>query len=148
MKDERVNKIENRPSRADTRAERAERVPINGIKNILNVTGIRPDFHPCWVNEDKVPQYVDAGYTFVDNDVSFGSYHVNQANPLGARYVRNVGLGTLAYLMEIKKEYYEADRAAEEAERLSSEASMVAEARSAGLDHGDLNLFRSRERSK
>lgn len=142
MADERNKKITNRPTREDTRAEaRPERVPLNGIKNILNVKGIRPGYHPCWVNEENVPAYLDAGYTFVENDVSFGSYHVDQANPHGARYARNVGLGTIAYLMEIPQEYYDEDRAKEEEMLLEQEAALKRDGQSQGLDHGDLALL-------
>ena len=142
MKDERMQKTENRPTREASRAtNRPERVPINGIKNILGVSGIRPDYHACWVNETNVPRYLDAGYTFVENDVSFGSYHVQQANPHGARYARNVGLGTIAYLMEIPKAYYEEDRAKEAEDIALTEASMKRDARNQGLDHGDLDLL-------
>lgn len=145
MADERLSKTLNRPTSRDTRAEgRPERVPINGIKNILGVSGIRPGYHACWVNETNVPTYMEAGYTFVDNDVSFGSYHVQQANPLGARYARNVGLGITAYLMELPEEYYLADREAEAREVDAIEQSMKREAQSQGLDHGDLTLSRGR----
>ena len=148
MKDERISKTENRPTREDTRAEaRPNRVPINGIKDILNVSGIREGYHACWVNEKNVPQYIDAGYTFVDNDVSFGSLHPDQANPHGARYTRNVGGYQTAYLMEIPQEYFDADRAAEEEERIAQEATMFSDARQEGLDHGDLGMFRARTRT-
>lgn len=141
MKDERLVKTENRPTRKDTRSEaRPQRVPINGDKNILGVTGIREGYHGCWVNENLVPRFLDAGYTFVENDVSFGSYHVQQANPLGARYARNVGLGVTAYLMEIPQEYYDQDRAAEAEEITQMESSIKRRARSEGLDHGDLSF--------
>lgn len=137
MKDERLIKTTNRPTREDTRAEaRPERQPISGIKNLLNVIGIRPGYHACWVNEPNVPAYQAAGYTFVENDVSFGATHVQQANPHGARYAKNVGLGMTAYLMEIPNDYYEQDREREAEEIAASEASIRGDARSAGLDHG------------
>lgn len=139
MKDERLIKTTNRPTREDTRAEnRPERQPISGIKNLLNVTGIRPGFHACWVNEPNVPAYQAAGYNFVENDVSFGATHVQQANPHGARYAKNVGLGMTAYLMEIPNEYYEADRKREADEIAATEASIRRNAMAEGLDHGEL----------
>lgn len=139
MKDERLIKTSNRPTREDTRAEnRPERQPISGIKNLLNVTGIRPGFHACWVNEPNVPAYEAAGYAFVENDVSFGATHVQQANPHGARYAKNVGLGMIAYLMEIPQEYYDADRKREADEISLMEASIKRNAQAEGLDHGEL----------
>lgn len=143
MKSERTKHVEERPARGETRAERPQRVPINGDIDILTVKGIRPDYHPCWVNERLVPRYLNAGYTFVDYDVSFGQHHVNQGNPLGARYVRDVGMGVQAYLMEIPQEYFDEDRASEEKLRQDQEGSMLDKARAAGLDHGDLQLPKS-----
>ncbi len=141
MKDERLIKTTNRPTREDTRAEaRPNRVPINGIKNLINVVGVRPGYHPCWVNEPNVEAYKAAGYTFVESDVSFGTHHVQQANPLGARYARNMGSGTIAYLMEIPEEYYNQDRDREAAEIDAIEGSMKSDARASGLDHGDLSI--------
>jgi hypothetical protein len=144
MANDKVKHIEARPARGETRAERPQRVPINGDIDILTVRGIRPDYHPCWVNEDKVPKYLDAGYTFVESDVSFGSYHVNQGNPLGARYVRDVGGGKFAYLMEILKEYYDQDRLAEQTRIDARENALSADAASSGLDHGKLIIDRNR----
>lgn len=142
MKDTRLEKTENRPTREDTRVEaRVKRIPISGERNILGVTGIRPDYHACWVNDKNVPAFQDAGYTFVDNDVSFGAVHIEQGNPLGARYARNVGMGTTAYLMEIPQEYYDEDRENEAQQVDSMEASMKRDARASGLDHGDLELI-------
>lgn len=141
MKDERINKTQNRPTREDTRAEaRPKRVPINGEGDILNVTGIRDGYHACWVNEKNVPLYQRAGYSFVENEVSFGSFHVQQANPLGALYAKNMGMGVTAYLMEIPEEYYNEDRDAEAESIAAAEASMKRTARSEGLDHGDLSI--------
>ena len=141
MKDERIIKTQNRPTSQDTRAEaRPKRIPINGGSDILTVVGIRPGYVACWVNEKNVNRYLDAGYTFVENDVSFGTHHVNQANPHGARYARNVGREVIAYLMELPKEYWEQDREREAAEIDAVENSMKSEARGQGLDHGDLSI--------
>lgn len=72
--------------------------------------------------------------------MSFGSFHVQQANPLGALYAKNMGMGVTAYLMEIPEEYYNEDRDAEAESIAAAEASMKRTARSEGLDHGDLSI--------
>lgn len=131
--------VEARPERGQPRAdERPPRVSLNSGRDILNVKGIKPDMHPVWVNEDQVPRFLDAGYTFVDYNVSFGSYHVNQGNELGARYARDVGMGMVAYLMEIPKSLKEEyDR--EEEERLrAGERAIYENARADGLDYGNI----------
>jgi hypothetical protein len=141
MKNERIKHVEERPARGETRAERPQRVPIGGTgADVLAVKGIRPDYHPCWVNDYLVPKYLEAGYSFVTNDVTFGSYHVNQGNPLGARYARDVGAGRTAYLMECPLNQYEEDRKREEEDRQANEASIKTNAQRLGLDHGDLQL--------
>lgn len=140
MKSERIKHVEERPARGETRAERPQRVPINGERDILAVKGVKEGMHAVWVNESNVPRFKDAGYTFVDYDVSFGSYDVHQGNVFGARHARNVGNGTIAFLMEIPQEWYDQDRKAEEDALKASEGSMYAEARDKGLDHGTLVL--------
>jgi hypothetical protein len=147
MAGKRIEHVEDRPARGATRAERPNRVPINGDVDILTVKGIRPGYHPCWVNEEKVPKYLGAGYTFVESDnVTFGSYHVNQGNPLGARYVRDVGMGKFSYLMEIPQEYYDEDRQAEQDSIDKAEEGMKQSARQSGLDHGDLYIESTKNR--
>ena len=140
MANEKVKHVEGRPARGEARAERVKRVPINGIRDILAVRGIREGFHPCWVNEPLVPRYLEAGYTFVDYDVTFGAQHVNQGNTIGARYARDVGKGMIAYLMEIPQEYYDEDRLEEQAEVDAVEGSIRGAAPTKGLDHGDFKL--------
>lgn len=132
--------VEERPARGETRAERPHRVPLNGDIDILTVKGIREDMHPCWVNQNMVPRFQAAGYTFVDYDVSFGTFTVNQGNPLGARHVRDVGAGQYSYLMEIPMEYYLEDEEARLKSIDAGEASLKDRARAAGLDHGDLQI--------
>lgn len=138
----RVNHTEERPARGqERRIEAPMRVPIDGLRNILDVHGIKPDMHPCWVNENQVDRFRAAGYTFVDYDgVTYGAYSVNQSNPLGARYAKNVGGGVYAYLMEIPQEIYDEDYRKQQAELDLKEAGIKIEARRQGLDHGDLIL--------
>ena len=140
MKNEKTKHVEARPARGETRAERPQRVPINGDRSILEVKGIRPGYHPCWVNLENVPRFMEAGYSFVENDVTFGSYHVQQGNSLGARYARDVGKGQVSFLMEIPQEYYDEDRDREEQQLAHAEATMKDRARAEGLDHGDLRI--------
>jgi hypothetical protein len=144
MESKRIERTEARPARGDVRATaRPERTPINGERDILSVYGTRPGYHPVWVNEDQVPRFLKAGYTFVDTDgVTFGSYHIQQGNALGAKYTMNVGAGMIAYLMEIPQEWYDEDRKQEQADVTKTEASMKARARAEGLDHGDITFVK------
>ena len=145
MANEKVKHVEGRPARGEPRAERVQRVPINGIRDVLAVRGIREGFHPCWVNEPLVPRYLEAGYTFVDYDVSFGSQHVNQGNTIGARYSRDMGKGMVGHLMEIPQEYYDQDRETEQAEVDAIEGQIRPQSYRDGLDHGDFKLTTNRK---
>jgi hypothetical protein len=141
---ETIKRTEARPARGESRAERPQRVPINGERDVITAHGIRPGFHPCWVNESNVPRFQAAGYTFVDYEgVTFGSYHVQQSNPLGARYCRNMGGGVYGYLMEVPLEYYNADREAEQKDLDKKMEAMSREARNEGLDQGNITITRS-----
>jgi hypothetical protein len=141
---ETIKRTEARPTRGETRAERPQRVPINGERDVITARGIKPNFHACWVNEKNVPRFLNAGYTFVDYEgVTFGSYHVQQGNPLGARYCRDMGGGVYGYLMEIPLEYYNEDRQAEQAALEKSMEALNTEAREQGLDHGKVTITRS-----
>jgi hypothetical protein len=139
-----MKRTEARPTRGETRAERPQRVPINGERDIITARGIRPDYHPCWVNESNVPRYEAAGYTFVNYEgVTFGSYHIQQSNPLGARYCRNMGGGVLAYLMEIPLDLYNQDRMDEQKDLDDRMEAINKEAREQGLDQGKVTVTRS-----
>jgi hypothetical protein len=101
---------------------RKNRTPINGPRNILNPgVELDPSLHYCWVNDDdkgSVQKYLDAGYEFVMSSAEIGETTPDRPVDNTESVVwKNVGNGVVAYFMAIQKEWYEEDRAAENAER-------------------------------
>lgn len=99
---------ENKPSPVN-RAQRDARVPINGNRSILDVTGKEDGFHYCWVNDHNVDKFIDAYYEFVTHAVIVGHTKIDAATAAGAKISKKVGNGLIAYLMRIPDEYYNQD---------------------------------------
>lgn len=137
-------KLEDRPSTIN-RSERPKRNPINGHRDILNVTGQEEGYHYCWVNEDKVPRYEQAWYEFVSHDVKVGDRQINTATQLGGKVSLAVGNNLTAYLMRVPQEYYDEDMAAQQAEVDAKESSMKASLNS-GADgrYGSVDIGQSK----
>jgi len=108
--------------REESRIEegRKARIPVGVPRAKLAVPEIR-GFQLRWFNdlEGRIQQAQDGGYEFVTTDEAptFGTPDVDNVNrDLGARVSRVVdkSTGMKAYLMKIKKEYYEEDQAAKQ----------------------------------
>lgn len=94
-------------------AGRVTRVPVSQ-RNILTVKGKDPNYEYRVVNDvdDRVAQFVEGGYELVENEShDVGDKRVSQGTSVGSKKVFSVGQGTKAYLMRIKKEWYEEDQA-------------------------------------
>lgn len=100
--------LEDRPSTID-RSDRPHRVPINGYRDRLKLTGCEPGFHYAIVNEDKVPLRESQGFEFVTHDIQVGDKQINVASQIGNKISIAVGNQVTAYLMRIPQEYYDAD---------------------------------------
>lgn len=117
--------VEDRPSKVDRLGEaRPKRVPIHGYRNIIGVSGLKPGFHGCWVNEDNVERFLDGGYDYVTYDVKVGDRSIKAAAQIGGKISKAVGNGVTAYLMECPEDVYkdELDRIHKEIDQ--SEAGM------------------------
>lgn len=107
-----------RSPREESREEtgRAARVPFGVARSKLSVPG-RPGYVRRWVNdaEGRLQQAEQGGYQFAkDDSLQIGVQDVDNVNrDLGARVSRVVDktTGQKAYLMEIKKEFYDEDQA-------------------------------------
>mgnify|MGYP003442099930 FL=1 len=92
---------------------RVQRTPI-GTRNILTVKGKDPAYAYRYVNDidERVAQFQEAGYELVlDEAAQSGDKRVNAASSLGSSKAVSVGQGTKAYLMRIKREWFEEDQA-------------------------------------
>lgn len=121
---------------------RPQRTPV-GQRNILTVKGKEPGYEYRFVNDvdDRIEQFKEAGYELVPDDAAkVGDKRVNAASATGSVKEVSVGQGTKAYLMRIKSEYFEEDKARKLAQVKEIERATTAKA----LDgtYGELKLNR------
>lgn len=126
MSDTRENAEQKRIQGEDARVaaaqpQRRKRIPLDGLeRSILTVEGKDDNYHYCWVNDYKrnIKNYLDAGYEFVDHDVTVGDEKVNTSEVQDGRVSRAVGFDKqtqkplIAFLMRIRRDWYEEDMAA------------------------------------
>lgn len=96
-------------------SDRPKRVPINGSRDILNVKGIPPELHPCWVNDvdNNIERYQQAGYNFWSGEAVVGDRKIDSDSPLGTGVIsKNVGNSVTAFLMVVPVEYFNEDQKA------------------------------------
>ncbi len=122
---------------------RVKRTPI-GTRSVLTVVGKDPNFVYRIINDsgDRVQEFMDAGYELVNNDsVKVGDKKVNKASSEGSLSQVSVGQGQKAFVVRIKKEWYEEDQAAKQVRVNELEDSTKAKA----LDgtYGKLEITRS-----
>lgn len=100
-------------------ARENKRTPINGRRGKLNVKGKDPTYEYRVVNnvDDRVAEFLEAGYELVKNDGShiIGDKRVATPGSLDSNMEISVGGGDKAVLMRIKKEWYDEDQAAKQA---------------------------------
>ena len=108
------------------RSNRPKRVPVSGRRDILTVEGKDPSYVYRWVNdvEGRIDMFKDGGYEVVTHDVKVGEKDVDSSKGTGSVVTKNVGAGTTAVLMRIKKEWYEEDQKAKQDEVNRSEEDM------------------------
>jgi len=97
-------------------ASRVSRIPV-GARTILTVKGKDPNYEYRIVNdvEDRITQFLDAGYEIVaDEAVKVGDGRVSQGSSIGSQKHLSVGQGTKAFVMRIKKEFFEEDQEAKQ----------------------------------
>lgn len=123
---------------------RKQRVPV-GTRNVLNVVGKDPNYHYRFINDsgDRVAEFTqDRDYEIVTKDsVRVGDKRVGKASAEGSAGQYSVGQGDRAFLVRIKKEWYEDDQTAKQAEVLERENAT----RDKALDgtYGKLDITRS-----
>lgn len=113
-----------RPTKASSRIGTRKRVPINGYRDILSITGQEPGWHYCWVELDNVPRYENADYEFVTHDVIVGERKINAASQIGGKISIPGGNGMTLYAMRVLDEYYNEDMESLQSEIDEREASM------------------------
>lgn len=123
-------------------SERTRRTPINGTRNRLSVRGKEPGYVYRIVNdtEDRITSLQEMGYEMVtDSNVSVGDKRIANPSQEGSPVKVSVGLGTQAYVMRQKQEFFDEDQAAKAARNNELEAGMKKDAAAAGF-YGKLDI--------
>lgn len=92
---------------------RVTRVPVSQ-RNILTVKGKDPNYVYRVVNDvdDRIAQFMEGGYEIVEREqTEVGDKRVSQGTAVGSKQQMSVGQGTKAYVMRIKREWYDEDQA-------------------------------------
>ena len=97
---------------AIARRNRRTKTPISGRRNILTVKGLAPGMVGRWVDNDpdRVAQLMEQGYEPVRQPVQVGDISIESGQQLGAVTTKRTGGGKESILMQIPKEWYEADQ--------------------------------------
>jgi hypothetical protein len=130
-----------RPSNSPAQ-ERPKRTPI-GRGNRLKVEKKEDGYTYRYVNTnlekdpDRVARFMEAGYEIVPkaSSGSLGDKRVDNPSPLGSSATLSVGQGTQAVLMRIRKDWYEEDQRAKQADIDAIEQTMSKDAKS---DYGTI----------
>lgn len=103
---------ENKEAIAKAPSGRVKRTPVGG-RNILTVSGKDPNFVYRIVNDedDRITRFKEGGYELVpDETVKVGDNRANAASSMSSFKQLSVGGGKKAYLMRIRKEWYDEDQ--------------------------------------
>jgi hypothetical protein len=107
-----MSSVENKETISKAPAGRPVRVPVSG-RNILTVKGKEPGYEYRIVNDDadRIARFQEGGYELVSNEsVKVGDNRVSLPTAEGSVKQMSVGQGRKAYLMRIKKEYFDEDQ--------------------------------------
>lgn len=118
------------------------RASINGVRNILTVNGKDPGYEYRFVNDegDRIAQFQEMGYEIVSDDkITVGDRRIANPTKEGTPTQIAVGGGNTAFLMRIKKEWYDEDQAKKQSQVKELEKSMKTEARNSA-DYGKLEI--------
>ncbi|MBL0233202.1 MAG: hypothetical protein IPQ08_06015 [Chitinophagaceae bacterium] len=103
---------DNKEAIAKAPSGRPQRTPI-GTRNVLTVAGKDPNYVYRIINDsaDRVAEFMEAGYELVANEsVKVGDKRVNKSSAEGSVSQLSVGQGQKAYVVRIKKEWYDEDQ--------------------------------------
>lgn len=126
-----------------SKVERVRRTPIGG-RNILNVIGKDPSYEYRIVNDvgDRIAVMQERGYEIdSDNKIKVGDRRVANPTASGSPNQVSVGGGTKAFVMRIKKDWYEEDQKEKMKQVDATEQTIRSEASQTGM-YGKVELSR------
>jgi hypothetical protein len=108
-----------------------KRIPVGGNRDILTVEGKDINYVYRWVNDvdGRVQKFIAAFYdnVYMKDGVEVGAQDVKQGSNVGSVVSKDVGKGITAYLMRIRKEYYEEDQAAKQRDKVDRSEEIIFE---------------------
>lgn len=134
-------------------ANKPQRVPVSGIRDIMTVHNKDPDYSYRWVNDrnedgSRIARFKRGGYEFARQEDGGDKYMIGQeavykSEKNGSLIRLRVGPETHAYLMRIKKEWFDEDQAAKSKDIRSVEDQIRRTGTSTGEDfeqYGDVDI--------
>lgn len=125
-----------------TQKRSSRRASINGTRNVLNISGKEPGFVYRVVNDtgDRIEQLKAIGYEIVeDSNVQVGDRRIANPTKEGSPVKVSVGGGIQGYVMRIKQEWYDEDKAKKDANVDSIEKGLVRDAKEKS-DYGNIKV--------
>ena len=125
-----------------TQKRTTRRASINGTRNVLNISGKEPGFVYRVVNDvgDRIEQLKAIGYEIVeDNAVQVGDRRIANPTKEGSPVKVSVGGGVQGYVMRIKQEWYDEDKAKKDAHVDNIERGLVRDAKEQ-TDYGKIQV--------
>lgn len=125
------------------KADRPERIPVAGPRNVLTVANKDPNFEYRFVNDtgDRIERFKAGGWEVVTSEDEVGDKKVDRGTKLGSAITKAVGGQVTAVLMRIPKEWYMEDQAAKQAEIDALEATMR---QTSNENYGNVEIQRHR----
>jgi len=124
------------------RTQRPKRASINGVRNVLTVSGKEPGYEYRIVNDigDRIAQFEESGYEIVnDSNIRVGDRRIANPTKEGTPVQVSVGGGQKGFLMRIPKEWYEENQKEGQALVDKTEAAMKQDVKSAA-DYGRFDI--------
>lgn len=121
-----------------------ERIPVDGLRDILTVYDKDPAFEYRWVMDvddrgTRIMKFERGGWKLVDlttDRVSVGQESVYKSKDRGSLVRAHAGSGDFYYLMKIRKEWFEEDRKRKQDEADEMERAIVGTGSTSGEDFG------------
>lgn len=125
-----------------TQKRASRRSSINGTRNVLNISGKEPGWQYRVVNDvgDRIEQLKAIGYEIVeDQGVQVGDRRIANPTKEGSPVKVSVGGGVQGYVMRIRQEWYDEDKAKKDAHVDNIEKGLVRDAKDKS-DYGNIKV--------
>ena len=135
-------KANQRPQVGESRAKRPERIPVSGNRDILAVQNQDPAYIYRWVNDvdDRLYRFEQGGWEKLYGDIKVGQVSADSSKGASSIITKNVGAGRTAYLMRIRREWYEEDQSTKSKQIAEMEKAMLAKERNSEGRYGSVSV--------